>query len=79
MKQREFEVRIGKLVNDKFEPIFSKQVYEFDDDCLVQNLYVAAIAAFEPMAEDGDIIEINLGYKKIYLRYNAETGNGTLL
>lgn len=74
MKQYKWKV---SLIRNK-EVIAKKEVYEFDGECLNQNLWSKACQEFESILQDKDIIRVE-GNGVEYIQYNAATGEGIIL
>lgn len=73
MKQYQFDVELMR--DDKI--IAKSKVWEFDDECLGQNLFGGACYEFKDIIKTNDIVILHY-YRTDYLRIN-EDGNGTLL
>ena len=74
MKQYKWKV---SLIRNK-EIVAKKEVYEFDGECLNQNLWSKACQEFESILQDKDIIRVE-GNGVEYIQYNAATGEGIIL
>jgi len=87
MKQEKFMISLSRKIDGEYKVIESKEVYEFNDECLLSNLYYQAISEFKDIIQVNDIIHTgkkneNSKNYPIYTygeyRYN-EDGNGTVL
>lgn len=74
MKQYKWKVSLLR----NMQLITEKEVYEFDDECLNQNLWSKACQVFNDMLQDGDVIKVD-GNGVEYIQYKATTGYGTIL
>lgn len=74
MKQYKWKV---SLIRNK-EVIAKKEVYEFDDECLNQNLWSKACQEFANILQDKDIIRVE-GNEVEYIQCNVATGEGIIL
>ena len=74
MRQYKWKV---SLIRDK-EIVAKKEVYEFDGECLNQNLWSKACQEFANVLQDKDIIRVE-GNEVEYIQYNAATGEGIIL
>lgn len=74
MKQYKWRVSLLRHM----QLIAEKEVYEFDDECLNQNLWSKACQVFNDMLQDGDVIKVD-GDGVEYIQYEAATGYGTIL
>lgn len=74
MKQYKWKVSLLR----KMQLIAKKEVYEFDDECLNQNLWSKACQVFNDILQDGDVIKVD-GDGVEYIQYEAATGNGIIL
>ena len=74
MKQYKWKISLLR----KMQLIAEKEVYEFDDECLNQNLWSQACQVFNDMLQDKDVIKVD-GDGVEYIQYEATTGYGTVL
>lgn len=74
MKQYKWEVSLLR----NMQLIAKKEIYEFDDECLNQNLWSKACQVFSDILQDGDVIKVD-GDGVEYIQYEAATGYGTIL
>lgn len=74
MKQYKWKVSLLRHM----QLIVEKEVYEFDDECLNQNLWSKACQVFNDILQDGDVIKVD-GDGVEYIQYEAATGYGTIL
>ena len=74
MKQYKWEVSLLR----NMQLIAKKEVYEFDDECLNQNLWSKACQVFNDILQNGDVIKVD-GDGVEYIQYEAATGYGIIL
>ena len=74
MKQYKWEISLLR----NMQLITKKEVYEFDGECLNQNLWSKACQVFNDILQDGDVIKVD-GDGVEYIQYEAATGYGTIL
>lgn len=77
MKEKEFKAILYRKINNKYTIIDTKDIYGYDDENLIQNLYGEALSEFKDIIQVNDVISLGFEYSwgqgsYGYFKYNSD-------